>query len=174
MKGSSQYFVRGAEEERLFEVQTLDEGRYQVTAPSGEQFIVDAYAPIEGQLHLLLAGKSYDVDVREQGSGHSVQLRGEAYHFDVLNARQRRMQVAGTGGKKGGGPNLVSPMAGKVVAINVEVAQVVEQGQPIVIIEAMKMENDLKAHKSGLIEAILVSAGQTVEIGDVLLTIDGE
>ncbi|MFU8806725.1 MAG: acetyl-CoA carboxylase biotin carboxyl carrier protein subunit [Bradymonadaceae bacterium] len=171
---SSQYFVTSGEEERRFEVETLEDGRYRVNTPEGDELIIDAYAPNVGQLHLLVGERAYDVDVRENGEGYGVRLGGEAHHVDVLNERQRRMQIAGTGGKKGGGPDLTSPMAGKVVAVNVEPGEVVDQGQAVIIIEAMKMENDLKAHKSGKVERVHVEAGQLVEIGDVLVTIDGE
>jgi biotin carboxyl carrier protein len=174
MKGSSQYFVTSAGEERCYEVETLADGRYRVVTPDGKELLVDAYAPDQGQLHMLLAGRSYDADVRETNGRFAVRLQGQAYEIDVLNARQRRMQAAGGAGKKGGGPDLVSPMAGKVVAVHVTEGQHVDEGQAVVIVEAMKMENDLKAHKSGTVAAVRVIPGQTVEIGDVLVSIEGE
>lgn len=167
------YFVPGEEEgdERCFEVETIEPGRYRVVTPEGQEYQVDAYTPEAGRLHLLLDGQSFDVDVRELGGEFIAQLRGETHRVNVLNERERRMRIAGVGERGGGGPTLESPMAGKVVAVHVEEGASVEAGDKVVIVEAMKMENDLKAHKAGAVSRVCVAPGDTVEIGDVLLEI---
>jgi biotin carboxyl carrier protein len=167
------YFVpsEGDEEPRCFEIETVSDGCYRVTTPEGEEFLVDAYEPEPGRLHMLMDNKSFDVDVRESDREFTVQLRGEKHHVTALNERQRRMKIAGVGARGGGGPNLESPMAGKVVAVHVAEGDDVETGDKVVIVEAMKMENDLKAHKAGTIAEICVAPGDAVEIGDVLLEI---
>ena len=101
-----------------------------------------------------------------------MQLRGESEHLYVLNERQKRMRIAGAAARGAGGPDLCSPMAGKVVAVCCEQGQQVDEGETVVIVEAMKMENDLKAHLSGAISAVHVAEGDAVEIGDVLVSID--
>lgn len=105
------------------------------------------------------------------GGEFIAQLRGETHRVHVLNERERRMRIAGVGERGGGGPTLESPMAGKVVAVHVEEGASVEAGDKVVIVEAMKMENDLKAHKAGAVSRVCVAPGDTVEIGDVLLEI---
>lgn len=161
-------------EDLAFDVETLRDGIYRVTTPDGQTFEVDAYMPEDGRLHMLINGQATDADVRFDGMIARVDIQAERYDYEVLNARQQRMRAAGVGARGAGGPDLTSPMAGKVIAIQGEIGQHVEQGQPLVIVEAMKMENDLKAHISGTISAIEVEAGQAVEIGDVLLSIDAE
>jgi biotin carboxyl carrier protein len=161
----------GDEEPRCFEIETVSDGCYRVTTPEGEEILVDAYEPEPGRLHMLMDNQSYDVDVRERDRDFTVQLRGETHHVTALNERQRRMKIAGVGARGGGGPNLESPMAGKVVAVHVAEGDGVETGDKVVIVEAMKMENDLKAHKAGSIAEICVAPGDAVEIGDVLLKI---
>lgn len=168
------YFITNGDEEeaRCFEVETLDDGTYKIVTPEGQEVIVDAYSPELGRIQMLLDGHSYDVDTREKDGDFTVQTRGETHKLTVLNERQRRMRVAGVGARGAGGPDLVSPMAGKVVAIACEEGAEVGEGDCVVIVEAMKMENDLKAHISGSISKVHVAAGDAVEIGDVLVSIE--
>ena len=123
-------------------------------------------------MHLIYNGEAYDVGVRHGDAGVTVEVGAERHVIDVLNERQKRMRVAGVGGRGAGGPALESPMAGKVVAVNVTAGDAVEEGECVVIVEAMKMENDLKAHISGTIGEVAVEVGQAVEIGDLLVTIE--
>lgn len=167
------YFVMNGEEEETFQVESMQDGRYRIVKPSGDEVIVDAFSPETGRLHLLTeGGQSHDFAIREREGDFTVQIRGLDTHVEVLNERQRRMRAAGVGGRAAAGPDLVSPMAGKVVAVSVAAGDAVEAGDVVVIIEAMKMENDLKAHLAGTISNVAVSAGQAVEIGDVLVSIE--
>lgn len=170
------YTLPGPEGQELqYQIETLSAGRYKVTEPDGQTFEVDAYEPELGRLHLLIMGRSLDADVREIEAGlFDVELGAENHTIEALNARQHRMRKAGVGARKEAGPELTSPMAGKVVALQAKVGDVVTQGQPVVIVEAMKMENDLKAHRDGVIAAVLVEPGQAVEIGHVLLRIEDQ
>ena len=167
------YFIPtdGDDDPRCYEIETISDGCYRVRTPDGKEFEVDAFSPGEGRLHMLQDGRSFDVDVRENDQDFAVHLRGEDHRVTVLNERQRRMKVAGVGVRGGGGPDLVSPMAGKVVALHIEEGDAVEAEENVVVVEAMKMENDLKAHKTGTISEILVEVGDAVEIGDVLVKI---
>ena len=168
------YFITNGDEEdsRCFEVETLEDGRYKIVTPDNEELIVDAYSPLEGRLQMLVGEQSYDVDVREKDKDFAVQLRGESEHVTVLNERQKRMRVAGVGARGVGGPDLVSPMAGKIVALECAEGDQVDEGECVVIVEAMKMENDLKAHIAGTISTVHVGPGDAVEIGDVLVSIE--
>lgn len=166
------FFIVDGEDELPYSVERRGEGRFSITRPDGSTVDVDAFRPDKGALHLLVGGASHDVDVREKDGTFSVSMRHSTHHIDVLNEREKRMRVAGVGSRGAGGPELTSPMAGKVVAVEVAVGDVVETGQTVVIVEAMKMENTLKAHKDGTISSIKVAAGEAVEIGDVLIEIE--
>ena len=167
------YFVMNGEEQETYEVETMLDGRYRVVKPNGDDVIIDAFEPEQGRLHLLTeGGQSHDIAIREVKGDFTVQIHGVDTHVEVLNERQLHMRAAGVGGRGAAGPELTSPMAGKVVAVSVAEGDVVEEGSVVIIIEAMKMENDLKAHLSGTVSKISVSPGQAVEIGDVLVTIE--
>ena len=74
-------------------------------------------------------------------------------------------------GRPGGGQRLVAPMPGKVAAVLVAVGQPVERGAGLVVLEAMKMENEFRATGSGVVTEVHVSPGQAVNAGDVLVVI---
>lgn len=159
-------------EPRSFEVETVAEGMYRVVTPEGRELFVDAYAPDAGRLQMIIEGASYDATVREQDGAQAIQIRGEFHELEVLNERQKRMRAAGIGARGADGPDLVSPMAGKVVSIACAQGDEVAEGDCIIIVEAMKMENDLKAHLGGAISQIHVKEGDAVEVGDVLISIE--
>ncbi|MEN9505912.1 MAG: acyl-CoA carboxylase alpha chain [Actinomycetota bacterium] len=82
-----------------------------------------------------------------------------------------RSSSGGSGGSAAGSGNVEVPMQGTIVKILVEVGQEVEAGQAVVVLEAMKMENQITAEKSGTVSEIKVSAGDTVGAGDIVVVI---
>jgi biotin carboxyl carrier protein len=134
----------------------------------GRRVDVDARLSPSGAGSLLLDGVSYLVDVGE--------VRGETQM--VVDGEPFRVQVddrPGTGGipARGAGAEqrLVAPMPGKVVAVLVEVGRPVERGAGLVVLEAMKMENEFRATGAGVVTEIHVSPGQTVNAGDLLVVV---
>jgi acetyl-CoA/propionyl-CoA carboxylase biotin carboxyl carrier protein len=87
-------------------------------------------------------------------------------------ARRRHERVRSGGGGAGGGDAVVSPMQGTVLAVPVSGGDEVEQGQVICVVEAMKMENEVHAHRSGTIRSLSVEPGQSVTTGQVICTIE--
>ena len=174
-----QYFVANSEDGHdMYEINELEGGKLAVTMPDGQVIQVDAYEPEPNQIHMVLGedgGRAFDLSLRElDATEYEVEVQGRRHTFEVVNERQKRMLVAGVGGRKASGPELVSPMAGKVVAIEAKEGQQVDEGQCVLIVEAMKMENDLKAHLAGTAKRICVTPGQAVEIGDVLAVIEAD
>jgi acetyl-CoA/propionyl-CoA carboxylase biotin carboxyl carrier protein len=83
-----------------------------------------------------------------------------------------RSAAAAGGGAGGGSGKIAVPMQGTIVKVLVEVGQAVEAGQSVVVLEAMKMENQIEADKSGTVKAINVKPGDTVGAGDVVVVIE--
>ena len=104
-----------------------------------------------------------------------MQLNGERVHANVVDERTRaiRAMTAHSAGAQGPKP-VRAPMPGMVVRIEVEVGQRVSAGQGVVIIEAMKMENELKADGAGVVSKILATPGTAVEKGAVLVELAAE
>ncbi len=110
-----------------------------------------AVQPVAGDLDVHLDGRTIPVQIRPAGSF----------------GRQKK-----EGGASGSGPQrVVSPMPGKVVRVLVKPGDQVTARQGLVVVEAMKMENELTAHRDGAIEALQVAAGDAVKIGDVVAVI---
>ena len=109
--------------------------------------------------------------LRRGDSAWEIHCRGRSFQVEVADERSRRMrEPRGSGGAAAAGPGpLRAPMPGLVLRVDVEEGQEVAEGQGLVIVEAMKMENELRAQAAGRIRRVLVRAGQSVGRGDVLI-----
>jgi biotin carboxyl carrier protein len=164
------------DEEQEIEVRELDENRYALTV--GERtYHVDARA-MEGRTwSLLIDGKSYEVDVEADPAAGSpdrlmVRLRGSEFPMEVLDERRLRLREAAGGFAVEGPVTVNAPMPGKVVRCLVAVGDAVEENQGVIVVEAMKMENELRAPKAGTVAELPVAEGQLVEGGTVLAVIE--
>jgi len=122
---------------------------------------------------LLLGPESYEVDILAEGSRLSLTVRGEAYQVEVADERERRLRrVASKAEGRPGRQEISAPMPGKVVAVLVSVGEEVKAGQGVVVVEAMKMENELKATAGGRVTEVRAVAGKAVNGGEVLVVIE--
>lgn len=127
--------------------------------------------------HLLANGRSYGL-VATEGSTRGewrLHLNGHRLEAEVVDERTRaiREMTGAAAGPQGPKP-VRAPMPGLVVRVLVEPGQTVKAGQGVVIIEAMKMENELKAEADGVVSAVKVEAGTAVEKGAVLVEFESE
>jgi biotin carboxyl carrier protein len=124
------------------------------------------------------AARSYDVAIAEQGTGRlAVHVDGQATLLAVRDPRAlvRYGRMQGRDGRDGeyDGPHHVrAPMPGRIVKLLVGAGETVAARQGVVIVEAMKMENELRAPKAGTVTAVHVAEGATVEADATLMTID--
>lgn len=103
----------------------------------------------------------------------SLWLDGFRYEVEALDERTRAIRELGGAGKAASGPApLIAPMPGMIVRVEVEVGESVVPGQGLVVMEAMKMENELRATSAGIVKAVLVQAGTVVEKGAMLLELE--
>lgn len=122
--------------------------------------------------HLLLDGRSYPLTAQAgQGRGTwTVALDGHRFEAEVLDERTRAIRAMTARAAGALGPRPVrAPMPGLVTRIEIAAGDTVAAGQGLVIVEAMKMENELKAEAEGVVSRILVAAGQAVEKGAILV-----
>lgn len=127
-----------------------------------------------GPHSLLLDGESYEGYVQPVEDGYRIILNGQVFQVSVEEAARARLHgLAGGGGRhEGGVTNIPAPMPGLVVGVPVEVGQAVKRGETVVILQAMKMENELRAPRDGTIKEIHAQAGDTVAQGQVLVTLE--
>ena len=120
---------------------------------------------------LILSGRSAAMPMEAAGPGRwAITLHGERREAEVVDARTRHIRsLTGDSRKPAGGGSLRAPMPGLVVRVQVEAGQDVPAGTPVVVLEAMKMENQLKTAAAVRVAAVRVVPGQAVEKGQVLL-----
>lgn len=114
-----------------------------------------------------LGARSYRVTLGAKGE---VAVNGRVLHMEVFDPRDLRATARGAA--KDGRQEILSPMPGKVIRVLAEVGDTVEAGQGLVVVEAMKMQNEMKAPKSGKVTEVRARAEATVAAGDVLLVIE--
>ena len=151
---------------------TGSDGRFRVTV--GEQTIdVDARQPMSGLSSLLVDGVSHVAEVAPTEGGTLVDLDGATYLVEI--EEYARYVIRTRGGTSGGGTGqtIKAPLPGKVTHVAVAVGDHVKRGDTVVVIEAMKMENEFKAAAPGTVTEIRVRPGQAVNAGDVLVLIGG-
>jgi biotin carboxyl carrier protein len=160
---------------RAIEVDGTSPGQYRVTV-DGEPFEVEARLLRPGVLSLFVAGRAFRV-VREDdaaannGSEVAVLLAGRRYPYRVEDSRSLKARRAHSGGHDG--PKTIkASMPGRVVRVLAGQGEQVEIHQGIVVIEAMKMQNELKSPKAGMVVEVRVAPGDTVSAGDVLAVIE--
>lgn len=146
------------------------EGRWSCRL-DGREFPVDAVLPRPNVLSLLIGGRSYEIKRERVGDDLHLWVKTQRYGIEVRDPRSlttRRAAAAGAAGPR----KLVAPMPGKVVRILATANTEVEAGQSILVIEAMKMQNELKAPKKGKVQKVLVAEGATVNAGEVLAVVE--
>ena len=100
-------------------------------------------------------------------------LGGYRFSVEALDARARAIrQIAGAGGRAAGPAHLMAPMPGLIVRVNVQAGDAVQPGQGLVVMEAMKMENELRAAAAGTVKRVAVTPGSAVEKGALLLEME--
>ncbi|MEZ6017860.1 MAG: acetyl-CoA carboxylase biotin carboxyl carrier protein subunit [Planctomycetota bacterium] len=150
--------------ERLGElVVTVDGAPFEVSYNE-----VDAY----GQVILLHKGEGFALSIEGDGHTTAVTLAGHRYDCALEDERERAANLAARAAAKGGGP-VKAVMPGVVLELLVQPGDTVSEGQPLLILEAMKMQNEIGAPGPGVVVTLHVEAGQAVAAGDKLLTLKG-
>jgi acetyl-CoA/propionyl-CoA carboxylase, biotin carboxylase, biotin carboxyl carrier protein len=106
-------------------------------------------------------------------AGLGAAAAGSAPGRDPARAARPRRSAGSAGGRAAGGDDLVSPMQGTIVKIVAEEGQHISAGDPVVVLEAMKMEQPLTAHKDGTVTGLAVQVGQTVSAGEIICKLQG-
>lgn len=157
-------------EDREFLVEVIDDRHISI---NGKTYQVD-FESVSGQpvYSLIVDGKSHEAYVQENDNVWQVLLRGRLYPVRVEDEREKRLRAAAGGGVAETGEfHLKAPMPGLIVAIPVAEGQEVKKGQVLLILESMKMQNELKSPRDGIVNRIKIRAGESVEQKQSLLSV---
>ena len=158
-----------------------DDGRYTIRLHD-KSYSIDARSMPSEIVSVLVDNKSYDVDIddtnytRQALNGSvSVRVRGWVMRMQMLEMRRHRLKQMQEAMFQGEAScNVVSPMAGKVVRLLVNHNEAVQSGQPLIVVEAMKMENELRATCAATVKRIAVKQGQSVQADQLLIELDSQ
>jgi biotin carboxyl carrier protein len=151
----------------------LEEGE-QVVVQVGEQRLpLDLRLASQPSLYsLLIDNRSYEVLVEARGEDYDVLIGSEMFHLKVQDEWARRLaNIQRKTQVETGDLSITAPMPGAVVAVEVAPGDEVKRGQGVVVLAAMKMENEIKSPRAGRVKSVEVQAGQTVEQGRTLVVI---
>jgi biotin carboxyl carrier protein len=149
----------------------IEEGSIRI---DGQVVSADLERVGEGNLYsLLVDGKSYELIATEIMGGYVISLDGVRYEVPVTDERTLRLARGGKAPEKHGKTlEVKSPIPGLIVKVLVEEGEEVEVDQPLVILEAMKMENEIRAPREGGVKEVRVSPGVQVGQGEVLVVLE--
>jgi biotin carboxyl carrier protein len=156
--------------DREFAIEIIDDSQILV---DGVAYDVD-FESISGQLvfSLLVNGNSHEAYVYPDEDQWEVHLQGIQYHVVVEDEREKRLRSSlGSGPTQTGEFYLKAPMPGLVISIPIKDNQKVAQGDVVVILESMKMQNELKSPRDGIVSRVRVKEGDNVERKQTLLSV---
>jgi len=164
------YHVTANGNEHVVDVDEIEVDLFRVVVDGVEQ-MVDAQKSERTVYSLLVNGRSYEANVTEKSDGLDITIEGDFYDFKVVDERRRTLSrhadVAASGIQV-----IQAQMPGKVVSILVEPGHRVKVGDGLLVLEAMKMENEIKSPKAGEVKEVNVQQGDTVESGQKLLVVE--
>lgn len=153
-----------------FEIEVIDERHIRI----GDRLLEVDFESVSGQpvFSLIVNGRSYESFVYPGEEDWQVLLRGRQYQVKVEDEREKRLHAAAGGGvAETGEYHLKAPMPGLVVSVPVSEGQEIQKGQVLVILESMKMQNELKSPRTGTVGRVRVKAGESVEQKQTLLSL---
>jgi len=148
---------------------TRSEGRWSCRL-DGREVEVDAVLARPDVLSLRIGNQAYEVKCERVGGDLHVWVGSDCFAADVRDPRSLRGRTRAVDDH--GPRKLTAPMPGKIVRVLVSQGDEVEAGAGVLVVEAMKMQNEIKAPKKGTIQKILVTEGAAVNAGDVLAIVE--
>lgn len=167
------YFVTIDKGEQEYIVNLTEEGNGIFTVDiDGRVYQADFSVAGDAVYSIIVNGNSYAFDIDEKGDVFNILTdEGDNFEVEVLDEMKRLMKMRTTAGLEGR-QVIEAQMPGYIWKILVEKGQEVEAGQPLMILVAMKMENEIKAPKAGVVQELYVTLDQTVATGDKLAVVE--
>jgi biotin carboxyl carrier protein len=155
---------------RETEVTFHTEGERLVLETEGRHLEADFVRLPDGEVYsLIIDGRSHVVRVSPAAEGLEVELRGSVIPVEVKHPLERMLQSSGGGARAARGETVSAPMPGVVVSLRVKPGDTVQAGQAVVVVEAMKMQNELTVAHEGVVTEVLVAERAAVAAGQALV-----
>ncbi|OGQ82016.1 MAG: hypothetical protein A3F90_20370 [Deltaproteobacteria bacterium RIFCSPLOWO2_12_FULL_60_19] len=165
------YIAKLGERNYTVEVEEVEKSIYRVSV-DGSEFLLDGKKTGRTNYSLIVDNRSFEVDIDVSEDDYRVLVDGRNYHIHLLDERRMRLGGLQAGIELQGRQRVSVPMPGKVIAVLVSEGDKVERGQGLVIVEAMKMENEVRSPINGEVKEVKVKAGDSLEAGAALLVVE--
>jgi biotin carboxyl carrier protein len=165
------FIAKLGEQSYSVEIEEISKSLYRV-AIDGNEFLVDGKKTGRTNYSLIVDNRSFEIEVDNSGDEYRVLVDGRNYHVHLVDERRVRVGGGQSDIQLQGRQKVSVPMPGKVIAVLVSEGDSVERGQGLVIVEAMKMENEVRSPIAGEIKEIKVKPGEAVEGGAVLVVVE--
>jgi biotin carboxyl carrier protein len=156
-------------EGRQFEVEVVDSGRR--LSIDGQERPCDWVRLPDGRYSIILDGRVYDLWVDASNGGYRVEGAADSLNLRVIDPR-RLAGLSGADHGQSGLQRIRADMPGKVVRVLVSPGDEVAYDQGLLVLEAMKMQNEIRSPKAGVVKEIAVESGKAVNTGDFLLSLE--
>jgi biotin carboxyl carrier protein len=163
----------------IYEI-TIDEKNYRVELNrvdgrwdcrlDGKPVEIDAVLPRRDVLSILIHGQAYEIKRERSATDLHLWVGSARYGVQLRDPRSLRSRAGADDGK--GPRKLVAPMPGKIVRVLAPENSAVEAGQGVLVVEAMKMQNEIKSPKKGVVRKMVATEGANVNAGDVLAVVE--
>jgi len=144
---------------------TYQVGQVTDLSSSAADYTIEPSGP--GIFSILIEGRVYQATILAPGT---IQVNDQIFQVEIFDPRELRARS--TSGQSQGRQNIAAPMPGKVVRVLVDVGDAVEPGQGLIVVEAMKMQNEMKSPKAGRVVEVRTKPDATVALGDILVIIE--
>ncbi|MBI3063412.1 MAG: acetyl-CoA carboxylase biotin carboxyl carrier protein subunit [Deltaproteobacteria bacterium] len=165
------FIAKLGEQSYRVEIEETGKSVYRVSV-DGNEFVVDGKKTGRTNYSLIVDNRSFEIEVDNAEDEYRVLVDGRSYHVHLVDERRVRVGDGQSDSQIQGRQRVSVPMPGKVIAVLVAEGDVVEKGHGLVIVEAMKMENEVRSPIAATVKEIRVKAGETVEGGAVLVIIE--
>lgn len=165
------FIAKLGEQSYTVEIEKIETSLYRVVV-EGNEFLVDGKKTGRTNYSLIVENRSFEIEVDNTEDEYRVLVDGRNYHVHLVDERRMRPGSAQSGIELQGRQKISVPMPGKVIAVLVSEGDKVEKGQELVIVEAMKMENEVRSPISGEVKEIKVKPGEAVEGGAALVVVE--
>jgi biotin carboxyl carrier protein len=156
---------------RAYRLELAKAGNRWQCSLDGQNFDIDAVIPRRDVLSLVVDGCVYEIQREPAATDLHLSVGGARFAVELRDPRSLRSRQR-AGGDKKGPRKILAPMPGRIVRLLVAENSAVEVGQGIVVVEAMKMQNEIKSPKKGVVKKISATPGAAVNPGDVLAIVE--
>ena len=168
---ASKYRLRLGDADHEVEVEPAEGGTFSITVGGRTQTVSLQRINESARYSVIVDGRPYDVFAEETPAGFHILIGGETILIGTQTGRRGKGGADALDADAGGEWVLKSPMAGVVREIMVSADDEVSEGQVLIVVEAMKMQNELHARRAGTVKAVYVSVGQRVDLGTPLIVL---